>query len=389
MAPFDAPDQPPDPSWWEPPGPPPGEPYHSPQSWATPPTSVSPPLPPWPGRPGEPPAPAADTGPSHDRKPSPGRARHRALTGVLAASMLVAGSVGGGIVGSRLAGRGSAPQQATSAQSVADHTSSSGTSGTSGTAGTANVADGSQIDAETVLAKMTNSVVAIQAQVVSGNGPWASQGEDAGTGIVIDNSGDILTNAHVVAGAQSITVSLPGSTATRPATLLGANTNRDIAVVHVSDTSQLSPATLAPRDNAQVGEGVVAIGNALALKGSMTVTQGIVSALDRSIQTDASSLTGLLQTDAAISSGNSGGPLVDARGTVIGMNTAVASSNGQNQASNIGFAIPIRSALNVAANLMQSGGQVSGGQVSGGQVPGGQMYQGQIPNNPAGGSTVS
>ena len=92
----------------------------------------------------------------------------------------------------------------------------------------------------------------------------------------------------------------------------------------------------------------MAIGNALALDGGPTVTQGIVSALGRSIDTSQGTLDGLIQTDAAISSGNSGGPLVNAAGQVVGINTAVAASNGQQQASNIGFVIPIADALAVA-----------------------------------------
>ena len=107
------------------------------------------------------------------------------------------------------------------------------------------------------------------------------------------------------------------------------------------------PATFASGDVA-VGDQVVAIGNALALDGGPTVTQGIVSALGRTIDTDQGTLTGLIQTDAAISSGNSGGPLVDAAGEVVGINTAVAASNGQQQASNIGFVIPIANALAIA-----------------------------------------
>jgi S1-C subfamily serine protease len=125
----------------------------------------------------------------------------------------------------------------------------------------------------------------------------------------------------------------------REATLVGADTSADIAVVQVDPTG-LVAADLAT-STAAVGDDVVAIGNALALEGGLTVTEGIVSALDRSIDTSSGTLHGLLQTDAAISSGNSGGPLVNAQGQVIGMNTAVATSSGSVSASNIGFAISI------------------------------------------------
>jgi putative serine protease PepD len=101
-----------------------------------------------------------------------------------------------------------------------------------------------------------------------------------------------------------------------------------------------------------VGDEVVAVGNALALEGDMTVTTGIVSALDRSLDTASGTLTDLVQTDAAISSGNSGGPLVDTDGRVVGINTAVATSGGGRQATNVGFAISIDHALDVAEALV-------------------------------------
>lgn len=296
-----------------------------------------PPLPPAPGHS------RSSEGGSRDPHPGPGhpRARHRLAAGLAAAVLAVTGGVAGGFVGNRLAGDRPAPGDSVAAQTVADH---------------ATVASpGAAIDAAAVLDEMENSVVAIQAKVVSYDGPWATEGEAAGTGIVIDDSGNILTNAHVVEGARSLTVTLPGSTATRAATLVGSDADHDVAVIHVEDTAGLRAAELASSDDVQVGEGVVAIGNALALKGSLTVTEGIVSAVDRSIQTEeSSSMTGLLQTDAAISSGNSGGPLVDASGTVIAMNTAVASSNGQVQASNVGFAIPIRAALAQASSWIHT-----------------------------------
>ena len=117
---------------------------------------------------------------------------------------------------------------------------------------------------------------------------------------------------------------------------------RDLALLKVSDTSGLVAAPLGQSSDVAVGDQVVAIGNALALEGGPTVTEGIVSALGRSIDTDSGTLHGLIQTDAAISSGNSGGPLVNAAGQVIGMNTAVADEQRFGRtASNIGFAISI------------------------------------------------
>ena len=190
-----------------------------------------------------------------------------------------------------------------------------------------------------VVDELGGSVVAVDSHIVQQMGPFSQEGEAAGTGIVFDGSGHIVTNAHVVDGATSITVTLAGETAARKATVVSVDATHDVAVLRVGDTTGLKPATFATSD-VHVGDQVVAVGNALALKGGMTVTQGIVSAIDRSIQTDESSqLTGLIQTDAPISSGNSGGPLMNAAGEVVGMNTAVAGSSGSVNAANIGFAI--------------------------------------------------
>jgi S1-C subfamily serine protease len=137
----------------------------------------------------------------------------------------------------------------------------------------------------------------------------------------------------------------------RSAEVLGGSLADDIAVLQLDDATGVVPAMTATGE-AAVGDPVVAIGNALALEGGPTVTQGIVSALDRSIDTEQGHLDGLLQTDAAISSGNSGGPLANAAGQVVGINTAVASSGQGMQASNIGFVIPIDQALAIAAQYV-------------------------------------
>jgi putative serine protease PepD len=203
-----------------------------------------------------------------------------------------------------------------------------------------------------VIAATKASVVSVETVVQQQQGPWVTNGRGAGTGIVLDNAGHILTNAHVVDGATSITVRLTSDTSPRTATLVAADTNADIAVLKVADPTGLVGATFASAGGANVGDDVVAIGNALALQGGLTVTEGIVSATGRSISTDSGSLTGLIQTDAAISSGNSGGPLVNAKGEVVGMNTAVATSSSSVSASNIGFAISIDVARAGAQRLL-------------------------------------
>jgi S1-C subfamily serine protease len=287
-------------------------------------------LPPWSGAqlPPPPPPRPPDDAPRH-------RPRRRGPLVALAAATVVASGLAG-YAGGRL---GDSPTPTATTSSVAARSvSASNVSGT--------------FDVQSVLASLKSSVVSVDTTLQSRRGPYVVQGQGAGTGMVLDNAGHILTNAHVIDGATTITVTLSGETQARTATLVASDTSADVAVLKVDDTKGLVPAAIAPADAAQVGDQVVAIGNALALEGGLSVTEGIVSALDRSIDTDTGSLTGLLQTDAAISSGNSGGPLVDAAGRVVGMNTAVASSSGSVQASNIGFAIPIQTAVNVADRLI-------------------------------------
>ena len=211
--------------------------------------------------------------------------------------------------------------------------------------------DGGPLDVAGAVARVERSVVSIETELAVRRGPFESRGQGAGTGVVIDDAGTILTNAHVVDGADSIAITVTGDDGPRPAELVAAEPGADIAVLRVADTSGLVAAPLADGGDTAVGDAVVAVGNALALEGGMTVTQGIVSALGRTIETESGTLSGLLQTDAAISSGNSGGPLVNARGEVVGINTAVATSGGGVSASNIGFVIPIDRALEVAAGL--------------------------------------
>lgn len=201
------------------------------------------------------------------------------------------------------------------------------------------------IDVTAVVERAQPSVVSIATVVETRNGPFIQRGRGAGTGVVLDEDGHVLTNAHVVAGASDIEVTVAGERRTRRAVVLGADAARDLAVLRLLDTGGLVPASIGESSGLVVGQPVVAIGNALGLAGSPTVSAGIVSATDRSISTPDGPLTGLLQTDTAISSGNSGGPLLDADARVIGINTAVAGSGGGVQANNVGFAIAVDDAM--------------------------------------------
>ena len=202
---------------------------------------------------------------------------------------------------------------------------------------------GTALDVAGVVAKAEPSVVSIQAGV--------GRGTASGTGVILTSDGDVLTNAHVVAGATTVRVTLVGESQPRTATVVGADDAADLALLHITGASGLPAATLGKSADVAVGDDVVAIGNALALRGGPTVTRGIVSALDRSLQSRSGTITGLIQTDASISSGNSGGPLVNAAGDVIGINTAVAAGGGSTAAENIGFAIAVDRALPVVDRL--------------------------------------
>lgn len=204
------------------------------------------------------------------------------------------------------------------------------------------------IDVAAVADFVAPSVVTISADV---EGPLGSGGS-IGTGVVTTSDGEILTNAHVVEDATEIRVRLAGETEPRLATLLAADAGNDLALLRIAG-DDFVPATFADPESMRIGDDVVAIGFALDLDGAPSVTQGIVSALDRTIVTASGALDGLVQTDAAISSGNSGGPLVNALGEVVGINTAVARGDATVAATNIGFAISVGEALPIVESLRE------------------------------------
>ncbi len=169
-----------------------------------------------------------------------------------------------------------------------------------------------------------------------------------GTGSIITDTGYILTNYHVVEGAQSITVTLVGSTKPLPATLVGYDDQLDLAVLKINAGRKLPYLTLGNSDTTRVGDWVVAIGNPYGL--DHTVTAGVISAKERPVTIEGRRYKNLIQTDAAINPGNSGGPLLNTKGEVIGINTAVNA-----QAQGIGFAIPINTAKDVLNQLISKG----------------------------------
>ena len=177
----------------------------------------------------------------------------------------------------------------------------------------------------------------------------------AGTGIIVTEDGYILTNKHVIEGATAITVILDDGTTYEGVEVAATDPLNDVAFLKISDVSDLKAATLGDSKTITVGQQVIAIGNALG-EYQNTVTSGIISGTGRSVTAaDASgynteTLSDMIQTDAAINSGNSGGPLVNAAGEVIGINTATSTS-----AENMGFAIPISSVKGMLAQLVEKG----------------------------------
>jgi S1-C subfamily serine protease len=307
--------------WQPPPPPPPSDPWLSAGG----------------GDPGR--RPTATTGPSR---------RRRAFVGLTAAALLFAGAGAATLVGvtngigSRSAGLLGSPASEVRQQSI-------------GTNAIAAKVDPGVVDITSTLGYEGSSA--------------------AGTGMIITSSGEVLTNNHVVEGSTSLSVKRATGSQTYRAHVLGVDPTDDVALIQLDGASNLPTVKLGDSSKVHVGDQVVAIGNALNLPGAPTVTVGTVSALNRSItagdQSGSSTeqLTGLIQMDAPIAPGNSGGPLVDKQGEVIGMNTAAA-TDGQSSSSssNVGFAVPIDSAASIIHQI-QAGQSGNGVTVGNGATP--------------------
>jgi S1-C subfamily serine protease len=209
-----------------------------------------------------------------------------------------------------------------------------------------------------VYKKDAPGVVFIRADIVertqSFGFPEQQRGQATGSGFVIDEDGDILTNAHVVAGASKIEVGFSDNK-TAEAKLVGRDASNDVALLKVKvDKKELHPLTLGDSAKTKVGDSVVAIGNPFGL--DRTVTTGIVSALQRQLRApNGFTIQNVIQTDAAINPGNSGGPLIDATGRVIGINSQIATAGSGGGNVGIGFAVPINKASEIAKQLKKNG----------------------------------
>ena len=293
---------------------------------AEPPTFVTPPAePPTFGTP--PPGP-----PDEGQPPSHRRDRRwpRRIAGGIAVLALVGG---GGAVGGVIA-----------EHYTADGTPAVAASTTTTPASTSTVTEGDDLAA--VVAKVSPSIVTV---LVDSNRESA-----LGSGVVLSADGLILTNNHVIASDGTVSVRLADGR-TVPAKVVAADTTHDLALVQAENVSGLTPATFASDPSVAVGDTVLAFGAPLGLEG--TVTSGIVSALDREVNTGNEQLTGLLQTDAAINEGNSGGALVDTAGQVIGINVAIATAgDGSTGSVGVGFAIPADTVTTVVKQLESQAG---------------------------------
>lgn len=209
-----------------------------------------------------------------------------------------------------------------------------------------------------VAQRLSPSVVSIvtRQSTVSGFTGQTRTSQAAGTGVIIDESGLILTNKHVVPeGTSAVQIVMADGKAYEDVEIIGRDPLNDLAILKVKGASGLKAATLADSDQVRTGQKVIAIGNALG-QFQNTVTSGIISGIGRPIEAGdengslSEQLTNLFQTDAAINSGNSGGPLLNYNGEVIGINTAVAAD-----AENIGFAIPINEAKGIIGSVQSTG----------------------------------
>jgi S1-C subfamily serine protease len=210
-----------------------------------------------------------------------------------------------------------------------------------------------------IYAEEGRGVAFIRAQGVSSDqsSPFGApqEGEATGSGFVVDKDGTILTNAHVVDGADSVTVSFEDGGEEIDAEVKGVDTSTDLAALKIdpSEVDNLEVLPLGDSSKAEVGDPVVAIGNPFGY--SRTVTTGIVSGLQREITApDGFQISNVIQTDASINPGNSGGPLLDADGRVIGINSQIATGGGQGSVG-VGFAVPVNTAKELLPQLREGG----------------------------------
>ena len=279
------------------------------------------------------------------------RTKNRSARRWIAAGVIAVSAVLGGFVGAQIAqpdrsasleSDGTEQLQDTGSASTVPMGSSSAPIVTAPPA----TGDDPELDVAGVVRAVGPSVVTVISTLEDG----MTTGRGTGTGVIITADGEIVTNAHVVEGATSVRVLLEGGIDPVPAAVLALDSGNDLALLKIQRTG-LQPAVFADPASISIGDEVIAVGFALNLDGAPTVTRGIVSALNRTISSEDGALDGLIQTDTAISSGNSGGPLLNTRGQVVGINTAVFQSSFDVAANNVGFAISVSEVIPVIGEL--------------------------------------
>ena len=266
----------------------------------------------------------------------------KVLLRVLACVGVAALGFGGGLGGAVVASRAGLTGNQVVVQQVERSTDATAAGST----------DGTSMSVQQIASVVSPSVVAITTEQMSSSQTWFGGyyvQSGAGSGVIISQDGYILTCAHVVSGATSVKVQLNGSDESYDATVVGQDSTSDIAVLKI-DATGLTPAVIGDSDALAVGEVAVAVGNPLGTL-SYTVTDGIVSALNRQVTVQNNDMT-LIQTDASISPGNSGGGLFNGNGELIGIVNAKSSYS---EAEGIGFAIPINTAMDIAQQLIENG----------------------------------
>ena len=258
----------------------------------------------------------------------------RIASGALALALVAGVSFGGGYAGFHFADK-------TSSARVVYQSVSSGTATNTSTSNASSLVN--------VVNAITPSVVEITTEQMVTTSFWGGQQvvSGAGSGVIYTADGYIITNAHVIDGAQQITVTLNDGTS-YSAKVIGSDSQSDVAVVKI-DATGLTPAVLGDSDSVSIGETAIAVGNPSSL--GITTTDGIISALNRNVTIEGNTMT-LLQTSAAISPGNSGGGLFNENGQLIGI---VNAKNASENAEGLGFAIPINTAKAVAQDLIENG----------------------------------
>jgi S1-C subfamily serine protease len=224
------------------------------------------------------------------------------------------------------------------------------TTPTTSDTGSVSVVDGECLTAADVYELVRPSVVEIDVSATAQTAFGTQESTATGTGFVVDDAGRILTNNHVVEDASSISVLFSNGDVV-DAVLLGTDPANDLAVIQVdTDGHDVVPATLGNSDELRVGDPVLAIGNPFNLEG--TLTQGIVSALDRTYTTGSRPIRDMIQTDAAINPGNSGGPLINCEGEIIGINTLLENPTGDRVNVGVGFAVSVNTAVSELDDLI-------------------------------------